>query len=507
MSVHDKLKENRPFFSIRTKFFCFYAGVMILVFTVISMLLPNMFTRYFMSQKLSELDNAHSLTSEILENRDILTDSDAQQLVESIAEASNVCIWVIVPMDTDIALISVFGYEEENADMINFDEFTSTEKELVSAVLNSESLENQINAFPSAFSGSTISTGYPQTLVETKTMTVGGFTSTYPSQKEGAVFFHVAMDDITIVSNKVFIIVFWLMLILLLTSVALATFLASNILLPVEQMKKSADAIARGDYSQEVVVTHQDEIGQLAESFNHMTRELAEADTLQKDFIANISHDFRSPLTSIKGYVEAMLDGTIPSEMFPKYLQIVLDEANRLTKMTNNVLDLTKMENGQVELHPVVFDVNEMIVNLALSLEQRVEERKIDMQFRFSQDKLYVSADLDLIQRVVYNLLDNALKFTDEGDSIIIETGVVGRKASISVADTGAGIDENSIKHIFDRFNKGDKSRGKNKMGTGLGLAIVKQILLNHGEDITVTSKVGEGTRFSFTLPVAKKKE
>ena len=199
-----------------------------------------------------------------------------------------------------------------------------------------------------------------------------------------------------------------------------------------------------------------------------------------------------------------MLDGTIPEDSYDKYLQIVLDEANRLTKMTNNVLDLTKMENGQITLNRQVFDINEMIVGLALSFEQRVEEKKIDIRFQFLQEKLFVNADLDLIQRVVYNLLDNALKFTETGDCITVETSIVGRKAHISVSDTGCGIDEASLPHVFDRFNKGDKSRGKNKMGTGLGLAIAKQIIVNHGEDISVSSHLGEGTKFSFTLPIGQ---
>ena len=179
------------------------------------------------------------------------------------------------------------------------------------------------------------------------------------------------------------------------------------------------------------------------------------------------------------------------------------DEMNRLTQMTNNVLDLTKMENGQIEQHEKIFEINETIVKLALSLEQRVEEKKIRMNFQFLQEKLYVNADEALIQRVVYNLMDNALKFTSEGDSITIETSIVARKALISVSDTGIGISEQSLPYVFERFHKGDRSRGKDKKGTGLGLAIAKQIITTHHEDIKVFSKVGEGTTFQFTLPLA----
>jgi signal transduction histidine kinase len=310
------------------------------------------------------------------------------------------------------------------------------------------------------------------------------------------------MEGIAFASRRLLMIVLAIMFLIVLASVLMTSVMGNNILIPVQEMKDSAAAISKGDFSREVQVSANDEIGQLSQAFNQMTRDLSQVETLQKDFIANISHDFRSPLTSIKGYVEAMLDGTIPQDSYDKYLQIVLDEANRLTKMTNNVLDLTKMENGQIELNRRSFDINELIVGLALSFEQRVEDKKIQIQFQFIQEKLFVYADFDQIQRVIYNLLDNALKFTDEGDSITVETSIIGKKAHISVEDTGCGIEENALPHVFDRFNKGDKSRGKNKLGTGLGLAIAKQIIVNHGEDISVASHLGEGTKFSFTLPL-----
>ena len=161
------------------------------------------------------------------------------------------------------------------------------------------------------------------------------------------------------------------------------------------------------------------------------------------------------------------------------------------------------MESGQEELHLVRFDINEMVRKLTLGFEQRAEEKKLNIQFKFLQEKLFVNADIDKIQRVIYNLVDNAVKFTQEGDSITIETSIVGKKAYVAVSDTGVGMDEESMRHVFERFHKGDKSRGLNKTGTGLGLAIVKQIIVNHGEGIQVVSKEGQGTKFEFTLPLA----
>ena len=198
-----------------------------------------------------------------------------------------------------------------------------------------------------------------------------------------------------------------------------------------------------------------------------------------------------------------MLEDVIPPEQQKKYLQIVFDETNRLSKLANDLLILNKMESGQDILQFSRFDINEMIRKLMLTFEQRIEKKELAVNFRFLQENLFVNADEEMIQRVIYNLVDNAIKFTEQGDSITVETSIVNKKAYISVSDTGLGMDEETQKHIFERFRKGDASRDLNKTGMGLGLAIVKQIIVKHGEDIRVSSKPGEGTNFEFTLPLA----
>lgn len=505
MSIQDSAAPQKRFLSIRAKFLSIYIGLLLIILVLISSVLPKIFTQYFVAEKSSDLENTHQIIASVLENEDFVNSQEAYRVLQTAAEASHICIWVCTPVDETLTYISVFGSNPVSKDeTIDFNSFTDSEKLLVKSVLQGDSLKNVVGAFPSAFQGNTISIGYPQVYTESATVRIGSSSESMSIQKNGAVFLHVSMDGIVFASRKLLQIVLIIMFLIMLASTLMTSLMGNNILVPVQQMTASAAAISKGDYSREIQVTSNDEVGQLAQTFNQMVRDLSQVETLQKDFIANISHDFRSPLTSIKGYVEAMLDGTIPEDSYDKYLQIVLDEANRLTKMTNNVLDLTKMENGQITLNRQVFDINEMIVGLALSFEQRVEEKKIDIRFQFLQEKLFVNADLDLIQRVVYNLLDNALKFTETGDCITVETSIVGRKAHISVSDTGCGIDEASLPHVFDRFNKGDKSRGKNKMGTGLGLAIAKQIIVNHGEDISVSSHLGEGTKFSFTLPIGQ---
>ena len=503
MNMQEIPEGGKRFLSIKVKFFGIYVILLLTILVLISSVLPKIFTQYFVKEKTDELENLHQLIAEVLENEDFLQSPEAFRVLETAAQSSQICIWVCTPADENLTYISVFGSNPATqSETIDFSSFTNSEKQMVKSVLDGGSLKNVISAFPSAFSGNTISIGYPQVYLQTSQVRIGGSLQSVGVQKNGAVFLHISMEGISFASRRLLMIVLAIMFLIVLASVLMTSVMGNNILIPVQEMKDSAAAISKGDFSREVQVTANDEIGQLSQAFNQMTRDLSQVETLQKDFIANISHDFRSPLTSIKGYVEAMLDGTIPQDSYDKYLQIVLDEANRLTKMTNNVLDLTKMENGQIELNRRSFDINELIVGLALSFEQRVEDKKIQIQFQFIQEKLFVYADFDQIQRVIYNLLDNALKFTDEGDSITVETSIIGKKAHISVEDTGCGIEENALPHVFDRFNKGNKSRGKNKLGTGLGLAIAKQIIVNHGEDISVTSHLGEGTKFSFTLPL-----
>lgn len=347
-----------------------------------------------------------------------------------------------------------------------------------------------------------------------KTMTLA-YTTNYYAQRmvsdkmvlsvpaTAVVLLNIGLEDISSSVQTTLILVLGLFGMVSILVAIVIWYLSNSIISPVNQMREIADAITQGDFSKKAEIRSRDEIAALANSFNMMVVELQEVESMRQAFIANISHDFRSPLTSIRGFVQAMLDGVIPEEQYNKYLNIVFEETNRLSKLTNDILELTKMESGQEELHLVRFDINEMVRKLTLGFEQRAEEKKLNIQFKFLQEKLFVNADIDKIQRVIYNLVDNAVKFTQEGDSITIETSIVGKKAYVAVSDTGVGMDEESMRHVFERFHKGDKSRGLNKTGTGLGLAIVKQIIVNHGEGIQVISKEGQGTKFEFTLPLA----
>ncbi len=273
------------------------------------------------------------------------------------------------------------------------------------------------------------------------------------------------------------------------------------IYLPLRKITEAAKQYASGNLDYEIPVNSQDEIGYLSASLNYMSTHLKDMEDYQKKFVANVSHDFRSPLTSIKGYIEAIADGTIPVELQGKYLNIILFETERLTDLTRDLLTLNEFDTKDLLLNKESFDLHEMMKQVAASFEGTCTSRKISIELLFASRVLYVHADRSKIQQVLYNLLDNAIKFSNPQSTVTIETTERGEKIFTSVRDYGIGIPKEDLSKIWERFYKSDLSRGKDKKGTGLGLAIVRKIIQAHNENINVISTEGVGTEFIFSLP------
>jgi signal transduction histidine kinase len=271
---------------------------------------------------------------------------------------------------------------------------------------------------------------------------------------------------------------------------------------PLRQMNEAASVIAGGDFEKRLPIRSKDEVGQLATEFNRMAESLQEQERIRREFIANLSHDMRSPLTSMRGFLTALSDGTIPPEQQPHYLNIIMDESERLIKLSNNILDIHRIQDAEMGLVKTEFDVNELIRHTILGFQQRALEKRIMIASHFAHPQDMVLADEDKVRRVMYNLLDNAIKFTPEGGEITVETTVKAAtgKVTIAVADTGQGMTEEEQKRVFDRFYKGDPSRNVDKMGSGLGLSIVKEFVRAHGETVQLTSEPGKGSVFTFAL-------
>ena len=269
---------------------------------------------------------------------------------------------------------------------------------------------------------------------------------------------------------------------------------------PLSLITEAATQYASGNLDYEIPVYTQDEMGYLSASLNYMSAQLGDMEDYQKKIVANVSHDFRSPLTSIRGYVEAMTDGTIPPELHEKYLNIILFETERLTDLTNDLLTLNEFDTKELLLDKTRFDIQEMIKNTAASFEGVCTEKRVSIELLLLPEQTFVFADSRKIQQVLYNLIDNAIKFSENDDSVKIEVIQKGGKIFVSVKDTGIGIPKREINKIWERFYKSDASRGKDKKGTGLGLSIVREAILAHDEHINVISTEGVGTEFIFSL-------
>ena len=273
---------------------------------------------------------------------------------------------------------------------------------------------------------------------------------------------------------------------------------------PLRLMSQAARGMAKGDFSKRIPVTSDDEIGELAASFNQMTNSLSRLEETRKSFIANVSHEMRTPMTTIGGFIDGIIDGTIEPEKQSYYLSIASHEVKRLSRMIQSMLNLARLESTEFALKRESFDFRELIFNVVISQEQRIDGKNININGLDSLPAVRVIADKDLIYQAVYNLVDNAIKFVNEGGEIIFALGVDSAGISFSVTNSGAGIPRNDLPFVFDRFYKLDKSRAANKDSMGLGLYIVKTIIKNHGGTISVASKENEFTQFKIVLPLGK---
>lgn len=273
---------------------------------------------------------------------------------------------------------------------------------------------------------------------------------------------------------------------------------------PMKQMSQAAKAMAKGDFSRRIPVTSDDEMGELAVSFNQMTNSLVQLEGMRRSFVANVSHELKTPMTTIAGFIDGIIDGTIEDEKRDYYLGIVSNEIKRLSRLVQSMLQLAKLESGEFVLKPEQFSFRELLLDVVISQEQRIEQNSLDILGLESLQDITVNADRDLIHQVVYNLVDNAVKFCNEGGEISFSLRAEGKRMVFNIANTGKGIPPESLPMVFERFYKVDKSRSANKNSTGLGLHIAKTIIKCHGGTITVSSKENEFTAFEITLPISK---
>jgi signal transduction histidine kinase len=273
---------------------------------------------------------------------------------------------------------------------------------------------------------------------------------------------------------------------------------------PLQQMSAAAKRFAVGDFSYRVNIKTNDELADLGYAFNDMADALDKLESSRRSFVANVSHELKTPMTSIAGFIDGILDGTIPKEKEDYYLKIVSDEVRRLSRLVVAMLNMSKIESGDFQMKPKPYNLSDQIIHILLTFEQKIEKKNIEIRGLDNLEPHHIVADTDMIYQVIYNLFDNAVKFTNDGGYIDINVSDIGDNVQVSIKNSGEGIDASELSRVFERFYKVDKSRSLDAKGAGLGLYIVKTMVEMHGGRIFARSDSKTEAEFVFTLPKSK---
>lgn len=478
------------FKSLFSKYVCAFMLIIVLSFAVVVIITASVIGRHSEQSKKEVMQNSAEAVEMYLEDRlknydgelSALTASDKSSLKKTLAllssSAGDVSV-LIVDKDGD-SLLSV-GDGEDLLDVsapISDEIFSSLQKDELytefgsldgrfkyAKALCASSLEGEngdVCGYAFVFSGSTMM----QELVE--------------------VIIRIVMSSIV-----------WV----LLAALIAVYFISARVIAPLREISSAAKRFASGKFDTRVPVRGSDEVAELAVAFNNMAQTLDNYDNMRNKFMSDVSHDLRSPMTSISGFIDGILDGVIPPERHGYYLQMVSNEIKRLSRLVSSMLDISRIQAGERKFNMVDFDICEMSRQILISFEQKINAKSLEVSFECEEERMIANADNDAIYQVLYNICDNAVKFAKEkGELRVSIKRIKGRKLQIEVYNEGAGIAQSDISYVFERFYKSDKSRGLNKSGAGLGLFISKTIMDAHGQSIWVESEYGKNCCFGFTL-------
>lgn len=481
-----KIKSNLRFPSLFSRLVCIYISILVIMLIVLFVTFTNSFQSYFVkyTQQIM-LNQAKGIETEYYKACTYSTSKEEAMIrvfprIEILNSYLVATTWVVDQYGN--------GYVIDQEDVSAL-EPNAAVGESLDSVFAGEVIEFT-NGFKESFSTPVLTIGYPIAV---------------NNQIQYALFIHTPMpyilETIDQVRNLILNVVGFVGSIVFIWIYTVSKQMTK----PLKEMNEVAKNIANGSFSERIEVKGNDEITQLGLSLNHMAEALDKIEEDRRMFIANISHDLRSPLTSIQGFVTAILDGTIDVEHQDRYLNIVLNESQRLITMTNTILELDQMQESKKPVKKVQININQIIEEATLGLENRRKNKNVNIITDIDKDKDYcwVLGDVDGVTRVIHNLLDNAFKFVDEGGHIIVRSRMQQDKLWISILNDGPEIPREQQKLIWERFYKGDRSRGQDKKGVGLGLVIVKEILKQHDETIMVHSEPGEMVEFRFSLTLA----
>ena len=458
--------------SINQRIIVTFISVTSIVLIFLGSIMTILFNKNYHSTKLSNLEKQMVIIENSINNYLNQQDGSYSQLKEIIKMA---CI----STNTEAIITDRLGYVY----LVNGEDYQNLMYSKIK--LNTESLSSNIE--------------FKKEVFKVDNVSIKGYVKAIYEDGEIDGYMIMVMQNESERNFNMFII--WITVIIEIIISAIVIKIVTNqiIIRPIDNINNVAKRLAKGEVEKRVVVNCNNEIGELAESFNIMAECLEKSDTKRREFISNVSHELRSPITSIKGFIGGILDGVIPRDRENYYLKIVYDEVDRLARLVNDLLDMSAMESGKFNLAITEFDINQVISLCILNLEHKIQEKGLNVKATFHNNRAYVLGDRDRIIQVVTNIIENSIKYSNDDGEIKIDVYSKGEKVYVDIFNSGECIEEKELNKIWDRFYKSDKSR-TNKLSTGLGLPIVRSILSQHNEDIWVKNIEGKGVSFIFTL-------
>lgn len=485
--------------SVKKSLFTRYLSISLLIvlisFMILGVMLVFFVAQYSESEKRDLLDENAKLVSEMISERTISVNNDVYLGESDTSWVRSVISTISSSINADIFITDINGNTKMCSESGNCPHLTN---KVPKEVCDSIALNNGVflvTTLGSIYKNNQFVTGVPIIADVGNSQVVAGMVFAATEANTFSDFTGEITRIFFLAAISTFVIVF-----------CIIGFFTYNMVRPLRQMSLAANSFAKGDFSVRVPVTSSDEIGQLSQAFNNMADSLSVSEGTRRSFIANVSHELKTPMTTIAGFIDGILDGTIPQERQNYYLNIVSVEVRRLSRLVSSMLSLSRIDNGELKMNKQRFDINDIVINTLLTFEQKIAQRDIEIKGLENTESTFVDGDPDLIHQVIYNLVENAVKFTNVGGYIQINLKNLPNKVILEIKNSGQGIEPEELVHIFERFYKTDKSRSQDKNGMGLGLYIVKTIMRLHGGDITAKSKVNEYCSFEFWLPKEKEK-
>ncbi len=483
------------FKSIFTKYVTAFILITIVSFTVLSLIVGMMMANFYSETSKNDLINVSNASRSFLEKRLENEKTSLSGFVNEHGDEIEAYIASITRHYNDVAVFIC----DANGKILVFDAVGFANQSIENKVLSDKIISELKDG---GFDARTNLDG-----LFTSKRVVRGLSVNVDGQAVGAVFACSTNKSAErIISTAIKAIVTTCLWVLFATLIAVY-FISERIISPLKAMSKAARSYAAGKLDVRVPVTGRDEISELAVAFNDMASSMSKLENMRSSFLSNVSHDLRTPMTTISGFIDGILDGTIPKEKHEYYLRMIGDEVRRLSRLVAALLDVSRIQAGDRKFTMSAFDICEMARVILISFEQKIDKKHLDVEFETEDDNIFVYADRDAIYQILYNICDNGVKFSRDGGKYRIRIIQKDKRIFVSVYNEGTGIPSDELPHVFERFYKSDKSRSLDKSGVGLGMYIAKSIIDAHNEEIWVKSRQNEYCEFVFTLKKASESQ